>query len=89
MISWGITIGSPFEFWRSRIMFSAKIIDVSWYHKPLVVWGSDTNVYIMQFTCSHGNKCAGVIAGERGNDLCGTGVAYKANIAGNSITPID
>ncbi|RMX47371.1 hypothetical protein pdam_00025333, partial [Pocillopora damicornis] len=30
----------------------------------------------------HGNKCAGVIAGQRGNDLCGTGVAYEANIAG-------
>ena len=56
--------------------------------KLIVVWGSDTNIYIIQFTCSHGNKCAGVIAGQRGNDLCGTGVAYEANIAGNSITPI-
>ncbi|XP_022786312.1 proprotein convertase subtilisin/kexin type 6-like [Stylophora pistillata] len=30
----------------------------------------------------HGNKCAGVIAGTRNNDLCGTGLAYEANIAG-------
>ncbi|CAH3150856.1 unnamed protein product [Pocillopora meandrina] len=30
----------------------------------------------------HGNKRAGVIAGKRGNDLCGTGLAYEASIAG-------
>ena len=88
MIYWGITIGLPFEFWWSRIMLSDKIFNVSWYYKPIVVWESDTNIYITQFTCSHGNKCAGVIAGERGNDLCGTGVAYEANIAGNNITRI-
>ena len=43
----------------------------------------------MQFTCSHGNKCAGVIAGKRGNDLCVTGLAYEASIAGKSITLVD
>lgn len=30
----------------------------------------------------HGNKCAGVIAGKRNNDLCGVGIAYEANITG-------
>ena len=89
MIYWDITIGLPFEFWRSRIMLSAKIFSVSWYHKPTVVWGSETNIYVMQFTCSHGNKCAGVIAGKRGNDLCVTGLAYEASIAGKSITLVD
>ncbi|PFX20314.1 Proprotein convertase subtilisin/kexin type 6 [Stylophora pistillata] len=31
---------------------------------------------------SHGNKCAGVIAGAADNGLCGVGLAYNAKIAG-------
>ena len=34
---------------------------------------------------SHGNKCAGVIAGVANNSLCGVGLAYNAKIAGMSM----
>jgi subtilisin family serine protease len=30
----------------------------------------------------HGTQCAGVIAAEANNSLCGVGVAYGCNIAG-------
>jgi subtilisin family serine protease len=30
----------------------------------------------------HGTHCAGVIAAEANNNLCGVGVAYHCNIAG-------
>ena len=31
---------------------------------------------------SHGTSCAGIIAMEKDNDVCGVGVAYRANITG-------
>lgn len=31
---------------------------------------------------SHGTKCAGVIAMKANNELCGTGIAYNAKVAG-------
>lgn len=31
---------------------------------------------------SHGNNCAGVIAGATNNGECGVGLAYNAKIAG-------
>lgn len=68
---------------------SSVLVDITNKLDITVVWGSETNIYVMQFTCSHGNKRAGVIAGKRGNDLCGTGLAYEASIAGKSITLVD
>ena len=34
---------------------------------------------------SHGNSCAGVIAGVANNSRCGVGLAYNAKIAGNCL----
>ena len=31
---------------------------------------------------SHGTKCAGEVAAEAGNDVCGVGVAFNSSIAG-------
>ena len=39
----------------------------------------------MWLFCSHGNSCAGIIAGVANNGLCGRGLAYEANIAGNGL----
>ena len=33
---------------------------------------------------SHGTSCAGIIAMEKSNDLCGVGVAYRSIITGKS-----
>ena len=35
------------------------------------------------FLSSHGNNCAGIIAGVANNSRCGMGLAYNAKIAGN------
>ena len=32
---------------------------------------------------SHGTSCAGIIAMEKSNDVCGVGVAYRSSITGN------
>ena len=37
---------------------------------------------IVLFVPSHGNMCAGVIAGVADNNVCGVGLAYNAKIAG-------
>ena len=34
--------------------------------------------------CSHGNRCAGIIAGVANNNRCGVGLAYNAKIAGKA-----
>lgn len=34
---------------------------------------------------NHGTQCAGVIAAEGNNNLCGVGVAYKCKIGGTVI----
>ena len=31
---------------------------------------------------SHGTSCAGIIAMEKSNDVCGVGVAYRSSITG-------
>lgn len=33
---------------------------------------------------AHGTKCAGIIAMNKSNGICGTGVAYDAKIAGKN-----
>ena len=39
-------------------------------------------IFFSVFSTSHGNKCAGIIAGEANNAFCGVGIAYNANIGG-------
>lgn len=34
------------------------------------------------YLLSHGTKCAGEVAAEAGNDICGVGVAFNSSIAG-------
>ena len=34
---------------------------------------------------SHGTSCAGIIAMEKNNNVCGVGVAYRARITGEFI----
>lgn len=38
--------------------------------------------YILIVFFSHGTKCAGEVAAEAGNDICGVGVAFNSSIAG-------
>ena len=32
---------------------------------------------------NHGTSCAGIVAMAKSNGVCGVGIAYKADIAGN------
>ncbi|PFX28206.1 Proprotein convertase subtilisin/kexin type 6 [Stylophora pistillata] len=41
-----------------------------------------TAVQLKSSVKGHGNRCAGIIAGVAGNNLCGVGLAYNAKIAG-------
>ena len=36
---------------------------------------------------SHGTGCAGIIAMEKNNDVCGVGVAYHSSIIGEAYHP--
>ena len=35
------------------------------------------------FCCRHGTRCAGEVAAQANNSICGVGVAYNAKIGGN------
>ena len=42
----------------------------------------DSVHFVLHFSYSHGNQCAGVIAAVANNRLCGVGLAFNAQIAG-------
>lgn len=43
---------------------------------------------LTSFFCRHGTRCAGEVAAQANNTICGVGVAYNAKIGGrkNGIT---
>lgn len=45
-------------------------------------WYLTLDCFFFKCFARHGNKCAGVIAAEANNNVCGVGLAYNAKIAG-------
>lgn len=39
-------------------------------------------IFLSFINFSHGTKCAGEVAAEAGNDVCGVGIAFNSSIAG-------
>ena len=58
------------------------ITDQIGLHLVLLTSRKTANAFVI--LCSHGNKCAGIIAGGANNDHCGVGLAYNAKIAGKA-----
>ena len=43
----------------------------------------ESNAFPQLVNDSHGTNCAGIIAMEKSNRVCGVGVAYQSSITGN------